>query len=113
MNLFERLRAKKNENGFTLVEMLVVIFIMAILAAIVVFAVNGIGDRGQDAACDTDRHTLTVAEEANYAKNGTYTAEATLVTNGLLAAVSTLHDITVGAGGTSYSVTAVAGGKCV
>ena len=113
MNKLQRLIAKKDEEGgFTLVEMLVVIFIMGILAAIVIFAVNGIGDRGQSAACATDKHTLAVAEEANFAKNGAYTTEALLVTNGLLAAESSLHNITVGAGNTSYTIAAVAGGKC-
>ncbi|MEW6154325.1 MAG: prepilin-type N-terminal cleavage/methylation domain-containing protein [Actinomycetota bacterium] len=111
--MIKRIVAKRDQQGFTLIEMLVVIVILGILAAIVVFAVSGLGDRGQGAACDTDFNTLVTAEEANFAMNGAYTTEANLVANGLLARQSTLHDITLGGGGTSYTVTAVAGGPCV
>lgn len=56
------------EEGFTLIELLVVIVILAVLAAVVVFAVNGISDRGQQSACETDRETIQHAEEAYSAK---------------------------------------------
>ncbi|MDX6279749.1 MAG: hypothetical protein QOH03_820 [Kribbellaceae bacterium] len=65
---------KKTESGFTLIELLIVIVILGVLSGIVVFAVSGIQDRGNAAACKTDKKTTLVAVEAFYAKNGTYPA---------------------------------------
>jgi prepilin-type N-terminal cleavage/methylation domain-containing protein len=61
----------KQDKGFTLVELLIVIVILGILATVTVFAVRGITDQGQNSACDTDRATLETAVEAFYAQNGT------------------------------------------
>ena len=107
-------QAKKNsEEGFTLVELLVVIVILGILAAIVVFAVGGITDKGQSSACAVDKRTLETAEEANFAKNGAYVAEATLVTNGFLRSVSAKYDVTLVAGPpATYTLAAVTGSGC-
>jgi general secretion pathway protein G len=44
----------KQDKGFTLVELLIVIVILGILATVTVFAVRGITDRGQENACDVD-----------------------------------------------------------
>ena len=41
----------KNDNGFTLVELLIIVVILCILATISVFAVRGIADRDQKSAC--------------------------------------------------------------
>ncbi|NEA32322.1 prepilin-type N-terminal cleavage/methylation domain-containing protein [Streptomyces sp. SID13031] len=70
----ETTRRKKNESGFTLIELLIVIVILGVLSGIVVFAVSGIQDRGNAAACKTDKKTVQVAVEAYYAKNGAYPA---------------------------------------
>ena len=60
--MLERIRrARRDESGFTLIELLIVIVILGILAAIVVFAVNGIQDRGTASACKADVETVTVA----------------------------------------------------
>ena len=67
------------QNGFTLIELLIVIVILGVLAGIVVFAVGGITDRGDTAACKSDKKTLEVAQEAYYAKNKAYTSEQGLV----------------------------------
>ncbi len=61
---------KKNDEGFTLVELLIVIVILGILATVVVFSVQGITDQGKDNACDTDVRTMEVALESYFAKYG-------------------------------------------
>src|SRR5258707_1211365 len=65
-------KTRSGERGFTLIELLIVIVILGILAAIVVFAVGGITDRGQDSACKTEESELEVAVEAYFAKHGAY-----------------------------------------
>ena len=65
---------KRNQSGFTLIELLIVIVILGVLSGIVVFAVSGIQDRGNAAACKTDKKSVEVAVEAYYAKNGVYPA---------------------------------------
>ena len=65
-------KARQEESGFTLIELLIVIVILGVLAGVVVFAVGGITDRGNAAACKTDVKTVEVASEAYYAKNKGY-----------------------------------------
>ena len=90
----------KQDKGFTLVELLIVIVILGILATVTVFAVRGITDQGQTSACEADQKTLQVALEAYYAQEGKvagYVAtEADLTAAGLLAAESGNFDISAG-----------------
>ncbi|MEY2420210.1 MAG: ral secretion pathway protein [Acidimicrobiaceae bacterium] len=106
---YEEKRGGHGDGGFTLIELLVVIVILAILAVVVVIAVGGIQDKGQTSACQADKRTLQTAEEAYYAQNTTYVAEASLVPK-YLAQESTLHNVAVsGSGNTAtYSISAVA-----
>jgi general secretion pathway protein G len=77
--MVSKLRQMKQDEGFTLVELLVVITILGILAGIVVFSVAGIGSNGQAAACSAEKSEVITAEEAYFAKNNSYTTTATLV----------------------------------
>jgi prepilin-type N-terminal cleavage/methylation domain-containing protein len=62
----------RSEEGFTLIELMIVIVILGVLAGIVIFAVGGITDKGNVAACKSDVKTVDVAVEAYLAKNGSY-----------------------------------------
>jgi prepilin-type N-terminal cleavage/methylation domain-containing protein len=59
----------KQDKGFTLVELLIVIVILGILATVTVFAVRGITDRGQENACNVEARTIETAAESFYAEN--------------------------------------------
>ena len=64
-------------KGFTIIELVVVIAIIAILAAIVLINVTGYINRGKDAAMQAEMHTLQTDAAAN-SVNGIYPATGTL-----------------------------------
>ncbi|MFN8050416.1 MAG: prepilin-type N-terminal cleavage/methylation domain-containing protein [Acidimicrobiales bacterium] len=114
-------REMRSQSGFTLIELLVVIAILGILAAVVVFAVGGITDNGQTAACKIDLRTLKTAVQAYKAQNNVYpTAWADLTTNNAFldentattAAAGALHTITFGATSAAAPTAYTAVGKC-
>ena len=73
--MLQRLRAaRKNQDGFTLTELLIVIVILGVLAGIVVFAVACINERGVKSACAADKRTVITAVEAYHAQTGGYPA---------------------------------------
>ena len=75
----------KQDKGFTLVELLIVIVILGILATVTVFAVTGITNKGKTSACQADVKTIQTAEEAYSANTGNYTtSQQALVDAGLM-----------------------------
>lgn len=97
-------RGMRRDQGFTLIELLIVIVILGVLAAVVVFAVNGITDRGDVAAAASDERTVVVALESYHALHGEYATEAELVSAGFLREESTFADVQLAPDRSSYSV---------
>ncbi len=65
---------KLKHSGFTIVELLIVIVVIAILAAISVVAYNGIQQRARDSQRNSDVATIVKALELYYVQNGQYPA---------------------------------------
>jgi type IV pilus assembly protein PilA len=66
---------KATQNGFTLVELLVVVAIIGILAAIAIPAFSAYRADGYNAHAATGLNTLAKAEESYFATNGRYTTD--------------------------------------
>jgi general secretion pathway protein G len=73
-----RLQAKKNnDEGFTLVEMLIVIVVLGVLAGITVFGVSTFKGDSETAACKADVKTVATAAQAYEAAKGSWVPGAT------------------------------------
>ncbi len=60
------------QKGFTLVELLVVIVILGVLAAVVVFAVGGITNSSKASACTIEVRTVNTATQSYFAQKNAY-----------------------------------------
>ncbi len=65
---------QKQQSGFTIVELLIVIVVIGILAAITIVAFNGVQQRGRDTKRTTDISSVKQVLEMYKADNGTYPA---------------------------------------
>jgi general secretion pathway protein G len=98
----------RNDDGFSLVELLIVIVVLGIIAAVTVFSVRGVTARGEESSCHEDLRLMHTAAESYFAQYRESaiptsdpavagvagpTAEDTLVEVGLLSSSSTLHDV--------------------
>ena len=62
----------KSARGFTLIEMLIVITIIAVLASMILVGMGGARAKARDARRIGDLHNVQNALELYYANNGTY-----------------------------------------
>ncbi len=65
----------RNEEGFTLVELMVVVLIIAILVAIAIPTFLGARESAQDRAAQSDLRNALTAEKVFYVDNEIYTAD--------------------------------------
>lgn len=73
-------RDNSNSAGFTIVELLIVIVVIAILAAITIVAYNGIQSQAKWSRAMTETKSLATQLELYQQKNGAYPADNTALT---------------------------------
>ena len=71
---------KKRQSGFTIVELLIVIVVIGILAALVITTYNGIQQKARNTERTTDINAIQGQLEAYYAEKGAYPSTADLGT---------------------------------
>jgi len=100
---------KKNEKGFTLIELMIVIAIIGILAAIAIPQFSAYRQRSYDSSAQSDLRNAATAQEAFFVDNSRYCNTNTLLTGGtygLYTSDRVVFTIT-GADSVSYVMTAV------
>lgn len=68
---------KNNEKGFTLIELMIVIAIIGILAAIAIPQFSAYRQRSYNSAAQSDLRNATTAQEAYFVDNSTYASDET------------------------------------
>ena len=101
---------RAHDSGLTLVEMLIVVVVLGVLAAVVVIAVSNMIGSGEQASVDNDGRAMVTAQEAYFVEHGAYATEAELVSSGLLREESLLHDVALNDDGT-YTLIALRGAE--
>jgi type IV pilus assembly protein PilA len=77
------MKFKKGQKGFTLIELMIVIAIIGILAAIAIPQFTAYRQRGFNAAMQSDLRNAATAQEAFYSDSQTYTQDTTNGVGGL------------------------------
>lgn len=76
----------RNQSGFTIVELLIVIVVIGILAGLVLNTFNGIQASARDSERKTDINAVHAQVEAYHAKNGFYPTAANMADSTWVAA---------------------------
>jgi len=72
--MLKKLNRKRDEKGFTLIELMIVNAIVGILAAIAIPQFSAYRERGFIASMKADCNSIRLAEEAYHVDNNTYLA---------------------------------------
>ena len=89
----------KKQQGFTIVELLIVIVVIAILAAITIVAYNGIQNRARTTKAQTNAAAVQKVAEAANADNAVYPGTTSAFTSGSSATLPSGITLLTGVGG--------------
>ena len=109
------MKLSRKQQGFTIVELLIVIVVIGILAALVITTYTGIQAKARNSKRQTDVQSVQTQVEAYFAQNGHYPSFADLSSSSWLTTnmksmdQSALHDPS--ASGTGLTVSQTAGSK--
>jgi type IV pilus assembly protein PilA len=90
-----KLNKMKNQKGFTLIELMIVIAIIGILAAIAIPQFSAYRRRAYNSAALSDLKNFTTAQEAYYVDNATYCSSISMLVSGFGAFTSHLVHLMV------------------
>lgn len=88
--------ATKYKNGFTIVELLIVIVIIGILAALVIVAYNGIQNKAVETSVQTDVRNIVNKVEAYKSESGVYPIDSTQLDTIRTGVAQSTYDLTTG-----------------
>ena len=100
-----KLRINHNEKGFTLIELMIVIAIIGILAAIAIPNFVSYRQRSYNSAAQSDLKNAVTAQEAYYVDEDVYSEYATLTSGGWVQTAKV--DFTATGSQTGYTMTAM------
>ncbi len=111
--MLRAINEQKNKDGFTLVELLIVVAIIGILAAIAIPQFAAYRARAYCASSESDLANLAIAEEAYFADNDVYTTDTTAAAIANSWSATTNDVVTVTGGDTAGFTATAAHPNCV
>lgn len=102
---------RKQDDAFTLIELLIVIVILGVLSTVTVIAIRGVTEEGEQSVCQAELRSLATAQEQHRVLFGSYGDESDLVSNEVILSDSPHYEIAIGTDD-SYTISPAADSNC-